>query len=533
MAENFIMNYQSEAVIAKRKEKDRLRKASARSKETQEVADMRKKQDRLRQASVRSDVPDDLVMIRKEQNRLRTASVGSNLPNGLTETRKEQNRIRTASVRTDESDDLAEILKEQDRLRTDSVRACESEADQKVHSKHRYVWYTANKELRCKRYLNFARSQNTSEVSDDTVTKHSLGTMSYSCSLCDAKFWESEKLSTSTKANIKLYLCCGEGKVLLSPLGTPPDLLTKLLTASDTRGKEFRKHIRAYNSSLALCSLGANYDKELATAKHGVYPFRIHGVVHHLIGSLVPRDGKVAAFSQIYIHDGTPEAELEIRQQHLGQAYLPELLGLQNMLHEVNPHVGNFEHAMQLIRATGVLEVRMIIKADACPDPRRYSAPTASEIAVLLPGDGYSEGVMHRDIVLHAHSGDLKRITETHCSYDSLHYVLLFPLGDDGWHIHVPHNRGKSNVTALEYYCYRLMIRGGINHLHLSGRLFHQYIVDMYAKIEQLRLIYIKTNQQNIRVDLYSGLVDALAKGETNPSELGRKVILPSSYTRS
>ena len=119
------------------------------------------------------------------------------------------------------------------------------------------------------------------------------------------------------------------------------------------------------------------------------------------------------------------------------------------------------------------------------------------------------------------------------CSYDSLHYVLLFPLGDDGWHIHVPHNRGKSNVTALEYYCYRLMIRGGINHLHLSGRLFHQYIVDMYAKIEQLRLIYIKTNQQNIRVDLYSGLVDALAKGETNPAELGRKVILPTSYTRS
>ena len=71
-------------------------------------------------------------------------------------------------------------------------------------------------------------------------------------------------------------------------------------------------------------------------------------------------------------------------------------------------------------------------------------------------------------------------------------------LGDDGWHIHVPHNRGKSNVTALEYYCYRLMIRGGINHLHLSGRLFHRYIVDMYAKIEQLRLNYIKINQQKL-----------------------------------
>ena len=76
-----------------------------------------------------------------------------------------------------------------------------------------------------------------------------------------AKFWESEKLSTSTKANIKFFFCCGKGKVILSPLGTPPDLLTKLLTASDTREKEFRKHIHAYSSSLSLCSLGANFDK--------------------------------------------------------------------------------------------------------------------------------------------------------------------------------------------------------------------------------------------------------------------------------
>ena len=140
---------------------------------------------------------------------------------------------------------------------------------------------------------------------------HSPGTMSYSCSLCNAKLWESKELSTSTKANIKFSLCCGEGKVLLSPLGKPPDLLIKLLTGSDAKGKEFRRHLRAYNSTLALCSLRAYNDKKLAKAKHGVYTFRIHGVVHRLIGSLVPRDVKVATFAHVYIHDGTPEAELK------------------------------------------------------------------------------------------------------------------------------------------------------------------------------------------------------------------------------
>ena len=324
------------------------------------------------------------------------------------------------------------------------------------------------------------------------------------------------------------------GGVVLSPLGTPPEFLTHLLTATDNSGREFRSHIRAYNSSLALCSLGANYDRELANARRGVYTFRIHGVVHHLIGSLAPRDGKPPAFAQIYIHDGTRENELENRQLHLGQACNSEqLLALQRMLHEVNPYVKYFKHAMNLMRTSGGLDVRMRIRADGCPDPRRYAAPTAPEIAVLLLGDGQSEGVVNRDIVLYAHTGGLKRITEAHCAYDPLHYVLLFPLGDDGWHIRIPYCNRRGNVTALEFYCYRLMIRGGLNYQHLSGRLFHQYVVDMYAKIEQLRLNYIKTNQQKIRVDLYSGLADAVTKGDTNATELGRKVILPSSFIGS
>ena len=257
----------------------------------------------------------------------------------------------------------------------------------------------------------------------------------------------------------KVFLCCGEGKVVLPSLNILPELLGHLLTATNSRGKDFRDHIRAYNSSLAFCSLGANIDKELANARRGVYTFRIQGVVHHYIGSLVPNCDEAPVFAQIYIHDGTPEAEVENRQRHLGEAKLPELKALQQMLHEVNPYVSHFKLAVDLMRAQGGVDIRMIIRAYGCPDPRRYNAPSAPEIAVLLPGGGYSEGVANRDIVLHAHSRGLKRITETHCAYDSLHYVLLFPLGNDVWHLGIPHSRGRGDVTALEFYSYRLMLR--------------------------------------------------------------------------
>ena len=277
-----------------------------------------------------------------------------------------------------------------------------------------------------------------------------------------------------------------------------------MLTATDTRGRTFRDNIRAYNLALAFASLGVNLDKELANASRGVYTFRIHGVGHHYIGQLRPREGEAPSFAQIYIHDGTAEGELESRSRHLGEASLPELRGLQVMLHEVNPYVTFLKQGVDLMKSIGDNNVRMIIRSDGTPDPRRYNAPSAPEIAVIIPGDGYTEGVSSRDIVLHEHTGCLQRITESHCAYDSLHFVLLFPLGENGWHLKIPHSKGKGDITAMEFYSFRLMVRSSISYLHLFGRLFHQYLVDMFAKIEQQRLNYIKFNQQKIRVDLYS-----------------------------
>ena len=126
-----------------------------------------------------------------------------------------------------------------------------------VRLKSQTLLYETSKTLQSKRYLNLARSQISAEVSDGLVEQHSIGSMSYSCPICDAKFWESEKLSTktkacakfstSTKACAKFSLCCGEGKVVLPSLDILPELLGNLLTVTDSRGKDFRNHIRAYN----------------------------------------------------------------------------------------------------------------------------------------------------------------------------------------------------------------------------------------------------------------------------------------------
>ncbi|GFX87714.1 ATP-dependent DNA helicase [Trichonephila clavipes] len=93
----------------------------------------------------------------------------------------------------------------------------------------------------------------------------------------------------------------------------------------------------------------------------------------------------------------------------------------------------------------------------------------------------------------------------------------------------------NKKVSAMNYYSYRLMIRQNAeNHILKCRQLFHQYIVDMYAKIETERLLYIRLNQTELRSEQYIHLRDAIVNdGNVNPKELGRMAILPSTFTGS
>jgi uncharacterized protein YfaA (DUF2138 family) len=62
--------------------------------------------------------------------------------------------------------------------------------------------------------------------------------------------------------------------------------------------------------------------------------------------------------------------------------------------------------------------------------------PTADEVTALMVGDG-SEVVDRRDVVLAQQASPLQRISELHVGYMALHYSLLFPYGEDGWHSNI------------------------------------------------------------------------------------------------
>ncbi|CAH1415218.1 unnamed protein product [Lactuca virosa] len=137
------------------------------------------------------------------------------------------------------------------------------------------------------------------------------------------------------------------------------------------------------------------------------------------------------------------------------------------------------------------LKLRIIGKRDR--DGRTYNLPTASEVAALIVGD-ISDSIENRDIVVQTKSGFLQRISELHPSYLPLQYPLLFPYGDDGYNIDILHR-------------------------------------DAYTMIESERLYYIRSQQHVLRCESYENLRNQKAQGTTNISNIGQRVILPSSFT--
>lgn len=70
------------------------------------------------------------------------------------------------------------------------------------------------------------------------------------------------------------------------------------------------------------------------------------------------------------------------------------------------------------------------------------------------------------------------------------------------------------------------------NHILKCRKLFHQYVVDMYVKIETERLTFIRLNQRKLRSEEYIHLRDAL-NADRDANNVGRLTILPATYVGS
>jgi hypothetical protein len=64
-------------------------------------------------------------------------------------------------------------------------------------------------------------------------------------------------------------------------------------------------------------------------------------------------------------------------------------------------------------------------------------------------------------------------------------------------------------------------------------RLYQEWVVDQYSKVEGQRLQWVRLNQTTLRADQYKGMVDAMQQDGANNTNFGRMVVLPTSFAGS
>lgn len=95
--------------------------------------------------------------------------------------------------------------------------------------------------------------------------------------------------------------------------------------------------------------------------------------------------------------------------------------------------------------------------------------------------------------------------------------------------------RGKKNskITTNKYYRYLLFTRKNVsNILHKGCKLFQQWVVDQYLKVEaeRFRFLRSKKQQEKFRISQRKGLIDAISQNK-KLSKIGKKsIFLPESF---
>lgn len=290
----------------------------------------------------------------------------------------------------------------------------------------------------------------------------------------------------------------------------------------------------------SFTSMGAKVDHQV-NARPGPYVYKISGQNYHRMGSLLPQAGNRPMFAQLYIFDTENEVSNRVRSVNfdndmdIDQTIVQSLIG---MFDQNNQIVKAFRMARDRFEQDNIVPIRLKLTGRRPQDTMQYDLPSNSEIAGLMVGD-FGQYDRQRDIIVEHQNLGLKRISDLHPSFMSLQYPILFPYGEDGYMIKIPYQQSplrkkgaREFLTMREFYAYRIQQRHQEGQtLIKGGRLFQQYIVDAFTCVEGDRLDYIRRKQSDLRSDLYGGIRDAVDRGDTDGSSIGKRIILPASFT--
>ncbi|KAK4253816.1 hypothetical protein QN277_010442 [Acacia crassicarpa] len=192
--------------------------------------------------------------------------------------------------------------------------------------------------------------------------------------------------------------------------------------------------------------MGGKIDHSINSKGGGPYSFVLSGQNHHLIGSLLPLEGKPPVYAQLYIYD--IDNEISNRISAVSRHGVAENLDpfvvqlIKGCLDEHNYIVKQYRSAAEIIKRDVCpdVKIRLIRNVNASGLEKQYNLPTTSELAALIVGD-FDNSYTKRDIIVKQQCGALQRIDELHMAYLPLQYPLFFHYGVNGYDSSMEHGQ--------------------------------------------------------------------------------------------
>ncbi|CAH1426925.1 unnamed protein product [Lactuca virosa] len=155
--------------------------------------------------------------------------------------------------------------------------------------------------------------------------------------------------------------------------------------------------IRRYNMMFAFTSMAGKTDHAINSGG-GHYVYRMHGQNYHIAGSLLPEEGELPKFCQLYIYDTDHEIDKRFNaydskkkkstsHNSMGNPFSLEFLTvheLMGLLDFINPLVKQFRMARDRFGSNPTERIRLKLIGTREKDGRQYNLPTTSEVAALI-----------------------------------------------------------------------------------------------------------------------------------------------------
>ena len=397
------------------------------------------------------------------------------------------------------------------------------------------------------KHTNFKYRMNDGQLKnivETDVKEHYTGKMEHICPHCCAKLYKKE-MGTGQD---KWKFCCKQGAIKLKRHINPPRLLKNLFTGSSELAKFFQHHIQRLNSALAMSSSNLK-------SRHYKGKFILAGRAYHSIPEvLLPDSENVPQKAQIYTWD--PEFEMECR---LNPSYMKSirddnrtrqlLQQLQTLLCDHNWLVKTYRniYSEYIENNTELKELHLKVHSRINDKTnlghyKTYVKPSKnSKIATLIKLPDISENrKVHQSFFVTTKSDEKHKrvLNETSGLCDPFCFPLFYPYGEIGYQIGIKDNIGKK-ITMTRYYRYKLFERQNKqgrklwNPFLYGKRLFHLWVTNQWAKIQQEKLNFLVDNQSKLRAESYDVIKKARKKNK-NLKKLGRKVnIIPGGSVES